>query len=120
LPAGAVTLVGIAEPEAQGGGAAVTTATAKVGTGAPRLPLDPPPVPGFSGAAALDGNAELIGAVVLKPAAVAGASSAPQAAIVPVQAIRDFLEANGVEPASGSRSIEHAKAAVVRVICVRQ
>jgi hypothetical protein len=40
-----------------------------------------------------------------------------QAALVPVDTVREFLKANGVDSAGGSSD---AKAAVVRVICVRK
>jgi outer membrane biosynthesis protein TonB len=116
----AVTLVGIADPQAQGGGAAVTTAAAKVGAGVGLLPLEPPPAPGFSGAAVLGGNGAVLGIAVLKPAVIAGAASAPQAAVMPASAIRSFLEAHQVVPASGQPGVDHAKVSVVRVICVRK
>lgn len=118
---GAATLVGIADPQSQGGGAAVSTANAKVGNGAAGLlSLDNSPALGFSGAAVLDGKGEFAGMTVLKPSVVAGTASAPQAAVVPTAAIRDFLEAHHVAPASAQAGVEHAKAAVVRVICVRK
>jgi peptidoglycan hydrolase-like protein with peptidoglycan-binding domain len=119
-PQGAVTLLGIADPQAQAGGAAVTTTAAKVAAGAALLPLDPPPALGYSGAAALDGRGALLGLVVLKPAVVAGVSSPPRAAVIPSTAIRKFLEANRVAPSEGQPGIEHAKASAVRVICVRK
>jgi peptidoglycan hydrolase-like protein with peptidoglycan-binding domain len=119
-PQGAATLVGIADPQAQGGGAAITTVATKVAVGAPLLSLESPPAPGFSGAATLDGKGELLGVVVLKPAVVAGAPTAPRAGVVPVAAIRNFLEANHVAPSSSHPGVEHAKSAVVRVICVRK
>ena len=117
---GTATLVGIADPQSQGGGAAVSTANAKIGSGPGLLPLDTSPALGFSGAAALDGKGEFLGMTVLKPSVVAGTASAPQAAVVPAAAIRDFLEAHHVAPASGQAGVEHAKASVVRVICVRK
>jgi peptidoglycan hydrolase-like protein with peptidoglycan-binding domain len=117
---GPATLVGIAEPQAQGGGAAVTTVAAKVGGGIALLALEPPPASGFSGAAALDGKGALLGVVVLKPAVVAGVSIAPQAVVVPVATVRDFLKANDIALADGPVGIEHAKASAVRVICVRK
>jgi len=50
---------------------------------------------------------------------VAGPANAPppQAALVPADAIRDFLKANGV---SATGTSTDAKASVVRVICVRK
>ena len=49
-----VTLVGIADPQMQGGGAAISAVTAKVGIAAEPSPLETAPALGFSGAAALD------------------------------------------------------------------
>jgi hypothetical protein len=84
------------------------------------LALSPAPAVGFSGAAALDGDGKFAGIVLLKPVVVAGppiAAPAAQAALVPADTVREFLKANGVNAAAGSSD---AKAAVVRVICVRK
>jgi hypothetical protein len=118
-PDGPARLVGVAAPEVQGGGGAVTAVAAKVGAGTSLLLLDAPPAPGFSGAAALDGKGELLGIVVPRPASVAGAAGAPNAAVVPEAKLRDFLAAHEVAPAPGNADLERAKA-VVRVICVRK
>ena len=83
--------------------------------------IDPMPGPGFTGAAALDAQGRLAGMVTLKPAVVAGASAGMSAALTPVEAIRNFLDANNVPPAA--RAVaggDAAKGAVVRVICVRR
>ena len=40
--------------------------------------------------------------------------------IVPADAIRMFLYAQSIAPASGSANLDAAKASVVRVICVRK
>jgi hypothetical protein len=45
------------------------------------------------------------------------AAPAAQAVLVPADTVRDFLKANGVDFSSGSPD---AKAAAVRVICVRK
>ena len=58
--------------------------------------------------------------VVMKAPVVAGPGGAPQAAIVPVDRIRNFLEANYVAPSSGKPGVEDTKASVTRVICVRK
>ncbi|WFU41031.1 serine protease [Bradyrhizobium sp. CB82] len=116
-----VDIVGIADPQNQGGGAAVSSlkaALAPVASGA--AALSPPPAVGFSGSAAIDGDGKFAGIALLKPAIVAGpANSAPAAQAVMVSAgiVRDFLKANAVT-ANGSSA--DAKAAVVRVICVRK
>jgi peptidoglycan hydrolase-like protein with peptidoglycan-binding domain len=118
----AVELTGIADPQNQGGGAAVSNvkvSVAQVGSGGD-LALSPPPAVGFSGAAALDGGGKFAGLALLKQVIVAGppnTTPAAQAALVPADTVRDFLKANGVN-ASGESS--DAKASVVRVICVRK
>jgi peptidoglycan hydrolase-like protein with peptidoglycan-binding domain len=110
------TLIGIADPEKQNGGTAVSTVKARVLTadGAAR-PLDPPPAAGFAGSAAIDGQAKFLGMVDLRPGA-----TATQATMVPAEAIRAFLAAQSIAPASGPSSLDTAKASVVRVICVRK
>jgi peptidoglycan hydrolase-like protein with peptidoglycan-binding domain len=115
-----VTLVGIADPQVQGGGAAISAVTAKVGIAVEVSPLETVPALGFSGAPALDGQGRFAGVVVMKAPMVAGPSSPPRAAVVPAERIRNFLEANYVAPSSGAAGVEAAKASVTRVICVRK
>jgi peptidoglycan hydrolase-like protein with peptidoglycan-binding domain len=112
----AVDLTGIADPQNQGGGNAASSVKAQVSDTA----VTPPPALGFSGAAAMDGDGKFAGLVQLKPVLVAGPSNAApaaQAALVPADAVREFLKANGVNVSDGSAD---AKASVVRVICVRK
>jgi peptidoglycan hydrolase-like protein with peptidoglycan-binding domain len=117
-----VELTGIADPQNQGGGAvasSVKASIAQVGSGND-LALSPAPALGFSGAAALDADGKFAGIALLKPLVVAGppnATPAAQAALVPADTVHEFLKANGVNAAGGSSD---AKAAVVRVICVRK
>jgi peptidoglycan hydrolase-like protein with peptidoglycan-binding domain len=117
-----IELTGISDPQNQGGNSAassVRAAVAQVGGGGDQA-LSPPPALGFSGAAALDSDGKFAGIALLRPAIVAGPSAATpaaQAALVPADTVRDFLKANGVNAAGGSGD---AKAAVVRVICVRK
>jgi peptidoglycan hydrolase-like protein with peptidoglycan-binding domain len=119
-----VDIIGIADPQSQGGGAAVTgvkSQVAPVGTSAD-LALSPAPAIGFSGAAALDGEGKFAGLALLKPVVVAttaaaNAAPAPQAVLVSGDAVRDFLKANDVTATGTSTD---AKAAAVRVICVRK
>ena len=118
----AVELTGVADPQNQGGGAAVSSvkASAALVGGGGDAALSPAPAPGFSGAAAVDPDGKFAGIALLKPAVVAGpanATPAAQAVLVPADTVRDFLKANGVNAAGGSPD---AKAAVVRVICVRK
>jgi peptidoglycan hydrolase-like protein with peptidoglycan-binding domain len=117
-----VELTGIADPQNQGGGAAVSSVKASVAPigGGGDLALSPPPALGFSGAVALDGDGKFAGVALLKPVIVAGpaaATPAAQAVLVPADSVREFLKANGVNAAGGSSD---AKASVVRVICVRK
>src|SRR5712672_2818435 len=118
----AVDLTGIADPQNQGGGNAVSSvkaSTTQVGGGSD-LALSPAPALGFSGAAAIDADGKFAGIAQLKPGVVAGppnAVAAAQAALVPADIVRDFLKVNGVNAADGS---SEAKASVVRVICVRK
>jgi len=119
-PKGEVTLLGIADPQAQGGGAAVSAAKARVSEA---LGLDPVPAVGFDGAAALDAQGRLAGITSLKVPMVAGAAPTPvaSATLTPVEVVRNFLETHNVAPAPGAAAgIEAAKAAIVRVICVRK
>src|SRR5258708_626757 len=117
-----VEITGIADPQNQGGGAAASSVKAsitQIGSGSD-LALSPAPAVGFSGAAVLDGDGKFAGIALLKPVVVAGPpNSAPaaQAVLVPADTVREFLKANGVNAAGGSSD---AKAAAVRVICVRK
>ena len=97
--ASALTLVGIADPQAQGGERAVSTVAARLnGDG-----LEPPPRLGFAGAAAVDAQGRIFGMVTLKAPVLAGAGAAalPPATVVPVSDIRQFLDAQYVTPATG-------------------
>jgi peptidoglycan hydrolase-like protein with peptidoglycan-binding domain len=117
-----VDLTGIADPQNQGGGTVASTVKAtvtQVGSGS-ELALSPAPSLGFSGAAALDGDGKFAGIALLKPVVVAGppnATPAAEAALVPADSVLAFLKTNGIKPAGESPD---AKAAVVRVICVRK
>ena len=118
-----VTLVGVADPQSQGGGGAVSTAAARVtAQGAARV-VEPPPAPGFAGAAALARDGRLAGLVDLRPQVIAGPPApAAQAALIPAEAVVAFLRAHQVAasaPGSGGGA-QKATAAAVRVICVRK
>ena len=120
-----LVVVGIADPNSQGGNGAISTlATKLVNTTSVNgtvTSFSQAPGPGFSGAAALDKGGRFFGMVALKPAVVAGTTpAAPKATIVPVEAIRSFMEANHIAPTPGQAGVESCKAAVVRVICVRK
>lgn len=117
---GEVTLLGVADPQAQGGGSAVSALKTRV---TETLALDPPPAIGFGGAAALDAQGRLAGIAALKVPVVAGTAPTPvtSATLTPVETIRNFLDAQNVAPTAGAVfGVEAAKASVVRVICVRK
>lgn len=116
--ASALTLVGIADPQAQAGERAVSTATAHFSGDS----IEPAPRPGFAGAAAVDTQGRIFGMVTLKAPvlASAGATTVPAATVVPVNVIRQFLKSQYVTPATGRSGIDAARASVVRVICVRR
>ncbi|WP_316203445.1 peptidoglycan-binding domain-containing protein [Bradyrhizobium sp. SZCCHNS3051] len=115
-----VDIVGIADPQSQGGGAAISTVKAQLAaSGAGDASLAPAPGLGFSGAAALDGDGKFAGVTLLKPGVLAGTALIPstQVVMVSADATRAFLATHGVKPDGTSLD---AKAATVRVICVRK
>jgi len=76
--AASVELTGIADPQNQGGAAAVSSVRSSatpIGTNGD-LALNPAPGLGFSGAAALDGEGRFAGIALLKPVVVAGPAAA--------------------------------------------
>ena len=114
-----VTLIGIADPQSQGGSAAISTVAARLRGDT----IEPAPQVGFSGAAVLDGAGRFAGMVALKTPVVANvgaASTQPQATFVPAQTIRAFLDGEKVPPVAARTGPDAAKASVVRVICVRK
>jgi hypothetical protein len=61
--------------------------------------------------------------VALKDGALAATGSAAfpaSATVVPVETLRKFLDEQNVTPATGGNGMDAAKAALVRVICVRR
>jgi Trypsin-like peptidase domain len=111
--AGDVTLIGLADPLTEGGDT-VTAAPARVSASA----LEPAPRLGFSGAVVADARGRMVGMVDLRPAATAGASIGPAVAMVPVETIRAFLQAQHIVPAAADNAAINQS--VLRVICVRK
>src|SRR5262249_59912046 len=112
-----LTLVGIPDPQTQGGGRVVSTQRVRLDGDK----VQPPPQLGFAGAAALDAQGRLFGLVTLKTPVLTGSGTPPpQATAVPVDAIRRFLDSQYVTPATGRAGVDAAKASVVRVVCVRR
>jgi len=114
-----LTLVGIADPKEQDGGKTLTEVKARLVGGTGIELRQPVPMAGFSGAEALDGDGRFLGMMEMHNAVIASAaSSPPPVRLVPAETIRAFLVAHNVPPAAAQSG--SAKAAVIRVICVRK
>jgi hypothetical protein len=111
-----VTLLGIADPQMQDGGSAVTAVSARLNIAAGSRALATAPALGFSGAAAFDAQGRFAGLV----ASTAAPPGTRQAVIVPAETIRHFLQTHSVTQTAGVTGLEAARASVVRVICVRK
>ena len=90
-------MLGVADPQAQGGGGAVSAAKARVSD---TLALDPAPALGFDGAAALDAQGRLAGIAALKVRWSRGPAPTPCAAQRSRRSRRSarFLDAQNVAP----------------------
>jgi Trypsin-like peptidase domain/Putative peptidoglycan binding domain len=114
-----LTLVGIADPQSQGGAGAISAIAARLRGEV----LEPTPQLGFSGAAVLDGQGRMVGMVELREpvvAAVGAGGAQPRATLVSADTISAFLAAQKIAPATARAGIDAAKASLVRVICVRK
>jgi hypothetical protein len=124
LPQGAgksgdVTLAGIPAPKEHDGAKGLTEIKARLIDGSAIELRQPVPMAGFSGAVALDGQGHVLGMMAMRNAVVASAEvTAPPVRLVGAAAIRDFLGVNNVAPPATQTG--DAKAAVVRIICVRK
>lgn len=119
---GAVEITGVADPQSQGGGAAVSTVKAQLTAAGTTggLVVTPPPSLGFSGAPARDAEGRFVGLTTLRLPLVAGAAdgAAAQATLITADTVRSYLTGVGVKPVEGTT--KDPKASVVRVICVRK
>jgi hypothetical protein len=123
---GEVTLAGVADPQAQGGGSAVSTPKARIGAPqSEQRSVEPSPPLGFQGAGAFSSPpnsnaAKLIGLVALKETVVASTTPVvSQATLIPAETIRKFLEAQQIAPNTAPAGTD-AQTSVLRVICVRK
>jgi hypothetical protein len=114
---GDVTLVGVPDPQAQGGGSAVATAKARV---TDALGIEPVPALGYDGAAVIDAQGRLAGLAALKVPLVAGSGQTSSAALTPVDTVRKLVADAKAESGETVTGVDAAKRAVVRVICVRK
>ncbi len=117
-PDGPVTIVGVADPLGQAGGAAVSASAARLAGGK----IDPAPGPGFAGAAVTDAQHRVVGMIAARPAVVAGSGGGAAGAIIPLDKMQAFL---ATQPDLDSKAtlMEGEKSdldAIKRVICVRK
>jgi peptidoglycan hydrolase-like protein with peptidoglycan-binding domain len=111
-----VTLIGIADPQSQDGGGAVSAISGRLTSEL----VEPAPRTGFSGGAVLDTQGRLIGVVLLRsPRDDAGGPASTRAVVVSAVAARAFLERHQLPPATATAGVAAARASLVRVICVR-
>lgn len=115
-----LTLIGIADPQNQGGGGAVSSVKAATAQGTSNeTTLSPSPGIGFAGAAAIDTEGTFAGLTQLKSVVIAGpATATSQAVLAPADVVRNFVKANGVSTEAGKAG--DAKASMLRLICVRK
>jgi hypothetical protein len=117
--AGELTLIGIPEPRGQETGRKPAEVKARLAGGSAIELRQPVPMAGFSGAAALDPHGHVLGMMEMRGAVLASVdAAAPPVRLVSAATIRAFLAAQNVAPAAAP--VADAKAAVVRVICVRK
>jgi hypothetical protein len=116
---GELTLVGIPDPKEQNGSRKLTEVKARLADGSAIELRQPVPMAGFSGAAALDAQGQFLGMMEMGPTMLASIeNSAPPVRLITAEIIRSFLSSHHVETAPTQTT--DAKAAVVRIICVRK
>jgi hypothetical protein len=118
VQSGDATLIGVPDPREQNGSTAPTEMNVWLTTAGGIELRRPAPMAGLTGAAAVDGQGHFAGMAEMRNIVLA--SNEPTIApvrLVGVDAIRDFLAAQGVTPGATSGN---AKDAVMRIICVRE
>jgi hypothetical protein len=115
----AVTLIGIPGPKQRDGGKEPAEIEAWRAGGDSIVLQKPMPLAGFSGAAALDAQGRFLGMMATRSYALASAEPGlPPVQLIPAATLRDFLAAHGVTPTDAPGG--NARAAVIRIICVRK
>jgi hypothetical protein len=115
---GDITLVGIPDPKEQNGAKKLTEIKARLANGNAIELRQPVPMAGFSGAAALDPQGQVLGLMEMRNFVLASIEpAAPPVRLITAETIRNFLAAHNVAPAQQAGD---AKASVVRIICVRK
>jgi hypothetical protein len=116
--AGDITLVGIPDPKEENGGKELIEFKARLLDGHAIALRQPAPMAGFSGAAALDAGDHFLGIMETRNFVLASAQpTLPPVRLISAATIRDFLAQHHVEAAAASGD---ARAAAVRIICVRK
>jgi hypothetical protein len=115
---GDITLVGIPDPKEQNGAKKPTEIKARLANGNAIELRQSVPMAGFSGAAALDAQGQVLGLMEMRNFVLTSIEpAAPAVRLIPADAIRNFLVAHNVVPAQQAGD---ARASVVRIICVRK
>ena len=113
-----VTLVGFPDPKEQNDARKLTEIKARLSGGNAIELRRPVPMAGFSGAAALDAQGKFLGMMQMRNFVVASLEPAiPPVRLINAETIRGFLAANNVATTPQG---EDVRAAVLRLICVRQ
>ncbi len=116
---GDIKLIGIPDPKEQDGAKTLTEINAKLADGAAIALSQPVPMAGFTGAAALDAKGQFVGIMETRNFMLASAEpTLPPVRLISTAAIRDFLDRQHVPLAQAVGS--DARAAAVRIICVRK
>ena len=116
---GELTLVGIPDPKEQDGSRKLTEIKARLSDGSAIELRQPVPMAGFSGAAALDAQGQVLGMMEMGQAVLASVeASAPPVRLISAGTIRTFLAAHHI--GTPQTQTGDAKASVVRIICVRK
>ena len=115
---GDITLIGIPDPKEQNGAKKLTEIKARLGVGNAIELRQSVPMAGFSGAAALDAQGQVLGLMEMRNFVLASIEpAAPPVRLIAADTIRNFLVAHNVVPAQQAGD---ARASVVRIICVRK
>lgn len=115
---GDLTLVGIPDPKEQNGAKRLTEIKARLAENNAIELRQPVPMAGFSGAAALDAQGQVLGMMEMRNFVLASTEpAAPPVRLITAETIRTFLDGHNVPSVSTGGD---AKSAVVRVICVRK
>jgi len=115
--AGDITLVGIPDPKEENGGKELIAFKARLSDGHAITLRQPAPMAGFSGAAALDAGGRFLGIMETRTYVLASAQpTLPPVRLISAATVRDFLTQHRVE----TDGTADARAAAVRIICVRK